>query len=186
MTSAEPRTGNRPAKITAHHLERWAFVYVRQSHPQQVQRHRESAPVQANLRQRALDWGWPPERIRVLQGDQGCSGTSHSLAGASGSTRQTATLVTPSPHAIVSAQVLLELARWCQQQLATREEIHRCYPVESTPKSPPAPAEHAAGPGHSALARVDAPTPSQPAGPVDHPAAPTRRPHRSPRNGGGR
>jgi DNA invertase Pin-like site-specific DNA recombinase len=76
MTIAEPRAGHRPAKITAHHLERWAFISVRQSHPQQVQRPRESAQVQANLRQRALDWGWPPERIRVLQGDQGRSGTS--------------------------------------------------------------------------------------------------------------
>src|SRR5262249_5949868 len=76
MTTAEPRAGQRPAKITASHLERWAFIYVRQSHPQQVQRHRESALVQANRRQRAVDWGWPPERIRVLQGDQGRSGTS--------------------------------------------------------------------------------------------------------------
>jgi DNA invertase Pin-like site-specific DNA recombinase len=76
MTTAEPRAGHRPAKITGRHLERWAFVSVRQSHPQQVQRHRESAQVQANLRHRALDWGWPPERIRVLDGDQGCSGTS--------------------------------------------------------------------------------------------------------------
>jgi DNA invertase Pin-like site-specific DNA recombinase len=76
MTAFEPRVGNRPAKITAHHLERWAYVYVRQSHPQQVQRHRESAQVQANLQQLALDWGWPPERIRVLDGDQGCSGTT--------------------------------------------------------------------------------------------------------------
>jgi DNA invertase Pin-like site-specific DNA recombinase len=76
MTPAEPQAGHRPAKITASHLERWAFIYVRQSHPQQVQRHRESAQVQANLRQRALDWGWPAERIRVLHGDQGRSGTS--------------------------------------------------------------------------------------------------------------
>jgi DNA invertase Pin-like site-specific DNA recombinase len=65
-----------PAKIHGHHLERWAIVYVRQSHPQQVQRHRESAQVQANLQQRAHAWGWPAERIRVLDGDQGCSGTS--------------------------------------------------------------------------------------------------------------
>jgi DNA invertase Pin-like site-specific DNA recombinase len=76
MTSAEPRPGHRPAKITASHLERWVDIYVRQSEPQQVQRHRESAQVQANLRQRALDWGWPAERIRVLDGDQGRSGTS--------------------------------------------------------------------------------------------------------------
>src|SRR5207253_2645878 len=56
---------------------------------------------------------------------------------ASGSTRQTTTIVTPSPHAIVSAEVLLELARWCQQWLETREEHHLCHPVDSTPKSPP-------------------------------------------------
>jgi DNA invertase Pin-like site-specific DNA recombinase len=66
----------RPAKIQGHHLERWAIDYVRQSHPQQVQRHRESAQVQARLQERALAWGWPAERIRVLDGDQGRSGTT--------------------------------------------------------------------------------------------------------------
>ncbi len=76
MTAVDTFAVGRSAKIQAHHLERWAIVYVRQSHPQQVQRHRESAQVQANLQQRALAWGWPAERIRVLDGDQGCSGTS--------------------------------------------------------------------------------------------------------------
>jgi DNA invertase Pin-like site-specific DNA recombinase len=76
MTPANPGAAERPAKIQGHHLERWAIVYVRQSHPQQVQRHRESAQVQANLHQRAHAWGWPAERIRVLDGDQGCSGTT--------------------------------------------------------------------------------------------------------------
>jgi DNA invertase Pin-like site-specific DNA recombinase len=76
MIAADPTTAARPAKILAHHLERWALIYVRQSHPQQVQRHPESAQVQANLRTRALHWGWPAERIRVLDGDQGRSGTS--------------------------------------------------------------------------------------------------------------
>jgi DNA invertase Pin-like site-specific DNA recombinase len=66
----------RPAKIQCHHLERWAIDYVRQSHPQQVKRHPESAQVQANLQQRALAWGWPAERIRVLYGDQGRTGTT--------------------------------------------------------------------------------------------------------------
>jgi DNA invertase Pin-like site-specific DNA recombinase len=76
MTTAEIRAGHRPAKITGDHLERWAIVYVRQSHPQQVQRHPESAQVQANLQELALDWGWPRERIRVLAGDQGRSATT--------------------------------------------------------------------------------------------------------------
>jgi DNA invertase Pin-like site-specific DNA recombinase len=69
-------TSERPTKIQAHHLERLAIIYVRQSHPHQVLRHRESAQVQANLQQRALGWGWPAKRIIVLDGDQGCSGTT--------------------------------------------------------------------------------------------------------------
>src|SRR5271157_2712866 len=76
MTTSELLAGNRPAKIALHHLERWAIVYVRQSHPQQVLRLRESAQVQANLQQLALGWGWPRERIRILTSDQGQSGTS--------------------------------------------------------------------------------------------------------------
>jgi DNA invertase Pin-like site-specific DNA recombinase len=79
MNPANPApsfASQRPGKIQGHHLDRWAIVYVRQSHPQQVQQHRESAEVQANLGQRAAAWGWPAERIRVLDGDQGCSGTT--------------------------------------------------------------------------------------------------------------
>lgn len=76
MNPVEPRGELLPAKIQVNHLERWAIVYVRQSHPQQVERHRESAQVQANLQLRARHWGWPAERIRVLDGDQGRSGTS--------------------------------------------------------------------------------------------------------------
>src|SRR4051812_4707051 len=68
--------GEKCPKITASHLGRWAIVYVRQSHPQQVQRHPESAQVQADLQERAVAWGWPRERIRILDGDQGCSATT--------------------------------------------------------------------------------------------------------------
>jgi DNA invertase Pin-like site-specific DNA recombinase len=76
MNPAELTRADRPAKIQGCHLDRWAIVYVRQSHPQQVQRHRESAQVQSQLRERALHWGWPPDRIRILEGDQGRSGTT--------------------------------------------------------------------------------------------------------------
>jgi DNA invertase Pin-like site-specific DNA recombinase len=76
MNRADPLATSRPTKIHGHHLERLAIIYVRQSHPHQVLRHRESAQVQANLRERALAWGWPAERILVLDGDQGCSGTT--------------------------------------------------------------------------------------------------------------
>jgi DNA invertase Pin-like site-specific DNA recombinase len=63
-------------KIHAHHLERLAIVYVRQSHPQQAERHPESAEVQANLKQQAITWGWPADRVLVLDGDQGKSATT--------------------------------------------------------------------------------------------------------------
>jgi DNA invertase Pin-like site-specific DNA recombinase len=76
MTPTDPFAVGRPAKILSHHLERLAIIYVRQSHPHQVLRHRESAEVQANLRHRALAWGWPAERILVLEGDQGRSGAT--------------------------------------------------------------------------------------------------------------
>jgi DNA invertase Pin-like site-specific DNA recombinase len=76
MIRDNPLAAVRPAKIQPHHLERWAIDYIRQSHPQQVQRHRESAQVQAQLQERALAWGWPAQRIRVLDGDQGRSGTT--------------------------------------------------------------------------------------------------------------
>jgi DNA invertase Pin-like site-specific DNA recombinase len=76
MTLTDPFAVGRSEKIQGRHLERLAIVYVRQSHPHQVLRHRESAQVQANLRQRALAWGWPDERILVLDGDQGRSATT--------------------------------------------------------------------------------------------------------------
>jgi DNA invertase Pin-like site-specific DNA recombinase len=76
MNPGDTRVAHQPAKILGYHLERWAVVYVRQSGPQQSQRHPESAEVQAKLRQCAVAWGWPAERIRVLDGDQGRSGTT--------------------------------------------------------------------------------------------------------------
>jgi len=65
-----------PGKIQAAHLERLAVVYVRQSSVQQVQDHRESTALQYALRSRAIAWGWPPERVLVLDQDLGRSGAS--------------------------------------------------------------------------------------------------------------
>jgi len=65
-----------PLKVKARHLDRLAVIYVRQSHPQQQVRHPESVPVQVRLRERILQWGWSEDRVRVLDGDLGKSGTS--------------------------------------------------------------------------------------------------------------
>jgi len=61
-------------KITPHQYERRAYVYVRQSTPQQVQHHRERLVNQYALVERAQALGWPPERIHVIDSDLGQSG----------------------------------------------------------------------------------------------------------------
>ena len=73
--------GSRPAvvglgsaKVQSWHLERLAFVYVRQSSPQQVVEHRESRLRQYALVDYASALGWPADRIVVIDEDQGQSG----------------------------------------------------------------------------------------------------------------
>ena len=61
------------SKIQGHHRERLAVVYVRQSSPQQVLAHRESAALQYALAHRAVALGWSEERVLVIDEDQGHS-----------------------------------------------------------------------------------------------------------------
>jgi DNA invertase Pin-like site-specific DNA recombinase len=63
-------------KIRPDHLERQAFVYVRQSTLFQVREHTASTARQYDLKQRAHDLGWPKTSITVLDQDQGRSGAS--------------------------------------------------------------------------------------------------------------
>jgi DNA invertase Pin-like site-specific DNA recombinase len=63
-----------PAKVRAHHLDRKAIVYVRQSSPQQVAEHKESAARQYALADVAVALGWPRDRVEVVDADQGRSG----------------------------------------------------------------------------------------------------------------
>jgi DNA invertase Pin-like site-specific DNA recombinase len=64
-------------KVSSQHLQRDAYLYVRQSTPRQVLENIESTQRQYALRDRALALGWPLERIHVLDCDLGKSG-SHS------------------------------------------------------------------------------------------------------------
>ena len=64
-------------KTTPEHLDRLAVVYIRQSSPGQVKNHPESYRVQKGLTARAEQLGWSKEKIRVVQGDQGSSASSH-------------------------------------------------------------------------------------------------------------
>jgi DNA invertase Pin-like site-specific DNA recombinase len=63
-------------KVTAEHLSRTAFLYVRQSTLRQVLVNTESTARQYALRQRAIQLGWAVEQIVVIDSDQGQSGAS--------------------------------------------------------------------------------------------------------------
>jgi DNA invertase Pin-like site-specific DNA recombinase len=62
-------------KITSSHRSRAAVIYVRQSTLIQVERNTESTARQYDLASRARQLGWPPEAIRVVDGDLGISGS---------------------------------------------------------------------------------------------------------------
>lgn len=63
-------------KIQQCHLDRLAYVYVRQSSLYQVQHNTASTARQYNLVERAKELGWPDEKIIVVDQDQGQSGAS--------------------------------------------------------------------------------------------------------------
>ena len=62
-------------KVTSQHLERDAYLYIRQSTPRQVLENVESTQRQYALRDRAVALGWPLERIHILDCDLGKSGS---------------------------------------------------------------------------------------------------------------
>jgi len=63
------------SKIQIHHRQKMAYIYLRQSTMAQVYHHQESTQRQYALKDRALELGWSPDHIRVLDADLGQSGT---------------------------------------------------------------------------------------------------------------
>src|SRR6516165_10253875 len=63
-------------KVTADHLRRDAYLYIRQSTLRQVAENGESTQRQYALRHRAIAAGWPAERVHVIDCDLGKSGSS--------------------------------------------------------------------------------------------------------------
>ena len=68
-------------KITASHLSRQAYLYVRQSTLRQVLENTESTKRQYALRERAVALGWKPEQVVVIDSDLGQSGADSDRAG---------------------------------------------------------------------------------------------------------
>jgi DNA invertase Pin-like site-specific DNA recombinase len=62
-------------KVGAPHLQRAAYVYLRQSSPHQVEHNRESTQLQYALVTKATNLGWPPQQIVVIDEDLGLPGT---------------------------------------------------------------------------------------------------------------
>jgi DNA invertase Pin-like site-specific DNA recombinase len=63
-------------KITRCHQERLAIVYIRQSTPQQVERHQESTKLQYALTERAYQFGWLRNAIVTIDDDLGRTGST--------------------------------------------------------------------------------------------------------------
>lgn len=62
------------SKVQPDHLDKLAIVYVRQSSPTQVLEHRESTARQYAFADHAVAFGWPRERVLIIDEDLGKSG----------------------------------------------------------------------------------------------------------------
>jgi DNA invertase Pin-like site-specific DNA recombinase len=67
--------------ITVNHLQRLAYLYIRQSTLQQVLANRESTQRQYALQARAVALGWAADHIKVIDEDLGQSGTATDRSG---------------------------------------------------------------------------------------------------------
>ncbi len=79
---------NDASKVNPSHIQRAAFVYIRQSSPAQVESNRESTARQYALVVKACQLGWAKEQVTVIDEDLGVSGSG--FAERSGFARLTA------------------------------------------------------------------------------------------------
>jgi DNA invertase Pin-like site-specific DNA recombinase len=66
-------------KIQKNHLQKPAYIYLRQSSMNQVRHNQESTERQYALRDKAIGLGWPTNMIHILDGDLGLSGSQAAL-----------------------------------------------------------------------------------------------------------
>jgi DNA invertase Pin-like site-specific DNA recombinase len=108
------------AQISEHHLQRPAYIYVRQSTMGQVRHHRESTERQYALREKALALGWSGEAVRILDRDLGQSGAqSHNR-------EDFKTLVTEVSMDRVGAVFALEVSRLARSNLDWHRLLELC------------------------------------------------------------
>ena len=66
-------------RITHGHLDRCAYVWVRQPSPAQIQHHGDATERQHRLAERALALGWAPEQVKIVDGRLGAYGVGAAL-----------------------------------------------------------------------------------------------------------
>jgi DNA invertase Pin-like site-specific DNA recombinase len=64
------------SKVKNEHLERKAFVYIRESTPGAMRQHLAGAARQYSMKERALALGWPSDNIQIIDKDRGITGAS--------------------------------------------------------------------------------------------------------------
>ena len=74
MNELKAFISNGQEKIRSTHLDRQAFVYLRQSTPGQILHHRESLLNQEQMADRAKQLGWNPDQVHIIRTDLGQSG----------------------------------------------------------------------------------------------------------------
>jgi DNA invertase Pin-like site-specific DNA recombinase len=108
------------SKVEGLHRQRAAYVYIRQSTLAQVRHHRESTERQYALRDKAIELGWAPAAIRVLDRDLGVSGAQAC------NREDFKTLVTEVSTGQVGAVFALEASRLARSCLDWHRLIELC------------------------------------------------------------
>jgi DNA invertase Pin-like site-specific DNA recombinase len=107
-------------KLTAAHVERRAYVYVRQSTAMQVHEHVESTKRQYALVERAVALGWARSDVDVIDEDQGKSGASSEGRGGF------ARLAEAVGHGEAGAVLAVEVSRLARSSMDWQRLLQLC------------------------------------------------------------
>ncbi len=122
------------SKLSPRHLNRLAYVYVRQSSPAKVQNHRESTERQYGLAERVIALGWRPDAIVTIDDDLGHSASG--LEAREGFARMAAAVALGQVGIVVGLEVsrlarnnaawyrLLDLCRYTDTLIADADGLY--------------------------------------------------------------
>ena len=108
------------SKIEERHRMKPACIYLRQSTMGQVRNNQESTQRQYALKEKAIELGWSPSMIRVVDGDLGLSGTQASQR------KDFKTVVADVSMGLVGAVFALEASRLARSCLDWQRLLELC------------------------------------------------------------